>query len=193
VPKSDKHIIYPVILKVPPESRDLTGRDQTVYLRGYARQAVAASARQSGIDLPALEKGASGAPVVKNGVYWSLAHKPEYVAGVAARAPVGIDIEKIRPVRAALFYRITDEQERRLAQFSDEMFYRFWTAKEAVLKVTGLGLAGLSRCKITDICSAVELVVVCDGIKWRVAQWLYDNHLISIIANDNKIDWNLPS
>ena len=193
MPNQGTHIIFPVILKVSPANRNLAGRDQAAYLQEYARQAVAASARHSGVELPPLKKDSKGVPIAEKGIYWSLSHKPEYVAGVVAKTPTGIDIEKIRPVRAGLFNKITDERERGLAPLSDGLFYRFWTAKEAVLKATGLGLAGLSRCRITHIFDAESLDVVCEGTHWRVAHRVYDHHLISIIINDNKIDWNLPS
>jgi len=60
------------------------------------------------------------------------------VAGVVSKAPVGIDIEKIKPISDSLFNRIVDVEE--LKCFDDEskqvIFFRSFTAKEAVLKKT---------------------------------------------------------
>ena len=192
MPTRQTNIIYPVILKVSLKNRKLTGREQVAFLQKHARQAVAVSARRGSVDLPAFEKDSRGAPLARNGIFWSLAHKPEYVAGVVAKTPTGIDIEKIRPVRAGLFERITDERERQLGPLSDEFFYRFWTAKEAVLKATRMGLAGLSRCKIIRIVDADVLEVAINGIKWRVTHRIYDHHLISVTSDDHAIDWCFP-
>ncbi len=184
--------LLPVILKVPPDKKALSGKAQVTWLRQYARQAVALSARQSGLPVPGFEKDARGAPIAISGIYWSLTHKPGYVAGVAAEGPVGIDLEAIRPVRPALFYKVTDETERQLDEASDALFFRFWTAKEAVLKAVGAGLAGLSNCKIIAILDEKNLHVSCGGILWRVEHQYYDNHLISMVKMDKEIKWTLP-
>jgi hypothetical protein len=51
-----KNIIYPVILKVPEEKRGLWGRESAGFLSRYAREAVFASAQNSGITLGNLKK-----------------------------------------------------------------------------------------------------------------------------------------
>ncbi len=189
----DTHLIYPVILKVPAQNRTLKGREQVAVLRKYARQAIAASAQHSGIDPPDLQTGSNGAPVPSNGVFWSLSHKPGYVAGVVSDMPVGIDVEEVRPVRAALFNKIMDENERQLSKsLSDEWFYRFWTAKETVLKATGVGLAGLSQCKIINIIDGTLMTVSYHQTRWVIEHTGYDNHLISVVKNDKDIRWVLP-
>lgn len=193
MPNVDMHIICPVILKVPMESRMLKGREQVAYLRKHARRAVAKSARHSGIDPPDLQTDSNGVPMPSHGVFWSLSHKPGYVAGVVSDVPVGIDVEEVRPVRFALFNKILDETERQLSStLSDELFYRFWTAKEAVLKVTGAGLAGLSQCKIIDIIDKNLMTVSCHQTRWVIEHTGYDNHLISVVKNDKDIRWVLP-
>jgi len=140
-------IIFPVILKVPDEKRGLSGRESVRFLSQYARQAVMACAEKTGIEFSVFEKDSDGVPLPSNGVYWSLSHKPEYVAGVISDDRVGIDIEPIRPVEASLINRILDSKEQQTAgRISDEMFFRCWTAKESVLKAVGAGLKGLSQC-----------------------------------------------
>lgn len=185
--------IYPVILKVPVEKQSLTGRDSVRFLRQYARQAVIASAQKIGVDLPIFEKDNDGAPIPSNGVFWSLSHKPEYVAGVTSDNPVGIDVERIRPVQPSLVNRVIDNDERQLAgMISDALFYRFWTAKEAVLKAVGVGLKGLSQCRICRIIDHTTLVVFYRQQHWMIEHAYYDNHVVSIVNQDHAVQWILP-
>ena len=88
-----------------------------------------------------LEKDKNGAPLPSKGTYWSLTHKSANVAAVVAPRPVGIDIEVLRPCNPNLYQRIASAEEWDLAAtVSDKNFFRYWTAKEAVLKAVGKGL-----------------------------------------------------
>lgn len=190
----NKDIVYPVVLRVPDDKKPLTGKDFVQFLRQYARQAVMASARKNGIDLAVLEKDATGAPLPVNGFHWSLSHKPEYVAGVVAAAQTGIDIEPVKPVQPSLFDRVIDDNERQLADAkSDELFFRYWTAKEAVLKAAGAGFTELFQCKIIRVADRNALAVSFRQKRWMVEQTYYDNHVISVVANHGTdIQWILP-
>lgn len=191
--QTNTSIIYPVVLKVPEEHQVFKGRESVLFLRQYARQAVVRSAQIQGIDMPELENDDKGAPIPKNGFYWSLSHKPGYVAGVVSNMPIGIDIEKIKPVKPLLFDKVMDENERKLIEtISDDLFYRFWTAKETVLKAVGVGLRGLSHCKIIDIINQGSLTVSWGRTRWLIEHIYYDNHMISIVKNDKNICWRLP-
>lgn len=66
--------------------------------------------------------GPYGKPFLANGgPEFSLSHAGEYVILVTHDTPVGVDIEPITPEH-------------------DEAFLREWTAREAIMKLTGLGL-----------------------------------------------------
>ena len=66
--------------------------------------------------------------------------------------PIGLDIEKIRPCAPGLYRMAADEAEWSLGGAADDLlFFRYWTAKEAVLKSLGIGLAGLSKCRVIRI------------------------------------------
>jgi len=83
----------------------------------------------------------------------------------------------VRPVRPGLMERITDAEERRLADpVTDLVFFRFWTAKEAVLKALGIGLRGLADCKIFRIVNETSLILSCHQTYWRVEHAFCDNH-----------------
>jgi len=185
--------IYPVILKVPEEKQALTGRELVRFLSQYAREAVISSAQKSGIDFFVFEKNDDGVPMPSNGFFWSLSHKPEYVAGVISDARIGIDIEPIRPVQSSLVNRILDKDEQQVTgMVSDELFYRCWTGKEVVLKATGVGLKGLSQCKLHQVIDDKTLVISCLQEYWKIEQFYFDNHVASVVREEKKVQWALP-
>jgi 4'-phosphopantetheinyl transferase len=142
--------------------------------------------------LERLEKDAEGAPLPADGTYWSLSHKPHYVAGVVAAAPIGIDLERIAPVSGALFRKTAGPDEWRL-DGGDRLpcFFRFWTAKEAVLKAAGRGLKDLAGCRVTAVCDPRRLEVTYAGRCWRVDQLFFDGHLAAVAGHGGRLCWHL--
>ena len=183
--------IYPVVIAVPQTGRELSGKAQVDFLKEYAREAVARSASVLGFSISAFETNERGAPLPADGIHWSLSHKPAYVAGVAANHPIGIDVEKIRPINKGLFARVIDASERRLLAADEPMlFFRFWTAKEVVLKRVGIGIAGLSKCRVRQVIDDYHLSVDYDGAGFMVAQTFFDDHIAAVLkAEDETIDW----
>ncbi|MCL2285360.1 MAG: 4'-phosphopantetheinyl transferase superfamily protein [Firmicutes bacterium] len=94
-----------------------------------------------------------GCPLIKSCGYMtrrtdnlhvSLSHKDYRAAAIVSDIPVGIDLEKIEQ-KSEEFIRIAyTEQERARLRFLDtqDAVIRFWVAKEACAKKTGLGLQG---------------------------------------------------
>jgi 4'-phosphopantetheinyl transferase len=185
--------IYPVILSVPSDARSLPPKRRVQFLSRHAREALRLSAERIHIKLGALEKDSRGAPLPSSGHFWSLTHKPEYVGGVVARTVVGIDLEQVRPCSPALFRKTASEQEWALAADGDklETFFRYWTAKEAVLKTGGEGIKDLARCRIARIESVSRLFVDYAGRTWPVDQYYFDGHVASVANSGNRIDWLL--
>ena len=158
---NQKRTIHPVILAVPAAEHNLKGRDKVAALGRQARLALTHSATYSQLTLGELNKGEHGAPIPCEGVHWSLTHKSEHVAAVCAPFAIGIDIEKIRPFNESLCSRIAHETEWALApEISETLFFRYWTAKEAVLKAVGKGFTGLSHCRIRKIVDNDHLMVI---------------------------------
>ena len=173
--------LYPVLLSVPADKRGLTGREKVAFLSARAREALALSAGETGIILGALEKNSEGAPLPGNGFCWSLAHKSDYVTAVAADVPVGIDIEKIKAVSRGLYKRIASDEEWGLStENRQHLFFRYWTAKEAVLKVAGTGIRELSRCRITRVEDEQEILLDFKGKPVSVRHFFYDRHVIAV-------------
>jgi 4'-phosphopantetheinyl transferase len=186
--------IHPVILCVADSDQQLRGRNKVTALSRHARTALAQSARWSGVVLGPLEKDPQGAPLPSGGVHWSVSHKNAFVAAVTAPVPVGIDLERQRPVSPALYDRLAGQGEWALARGVDEaLFLRFWTAKEAVLKAVGRGLTGLARCRITAILDERHLQVSYEAEKWIVAQYpVGSKHLAAVTKHGREIEWHLP-
>jgi len=167
----------------------LRGRDKVIRLSALARQAVQLSASQCGIRLGELMKSPEGAPLPVGGYFWSLAHKTEFVAGVVADFPIGVDIEKIRPCAPGLYRMAADEAEWKLGGGAgDLLFFRYWTAKEAVLKSLGIGLTGLSQCRIIQIVDDHHLKLSCKHNEFDVAQFYFNGHIAAILAHSD-IQW----
>ena len=122
------------------EKTGLVGREKVAYLSRHARAALNLSAEFSRIRLGKLVKDDDGAPLSSNGYYWSLTHKRCFVAGVVSDARVGIDIEEIKPRHRGMFKKVAVPEEWELLDADPfHLFYRYWTAKEAVIKAWGAG------------------------------------------------------
>jgi 4'-phosphopantetheinyl transferase len=146
-----------------------------------------------GIELGLLEKDGRGAPLPFNGNFWSLTHKPEYVGGVVAPTAIGLDLEQLRPCMPALFRKTASEPEWALAGDADKLqtFYRYWTAKEAVLKTGGEGIKDLSRCRIVRVESDARLYIDYSGVRWPVDQFYFDGHVASVANSGFRPEWIL--
>jgi 4'-phosphopantetheinyl transferase len=191
--KKPEPTIYPVILDVPGEKQALKGKEKVRFLSEFSRKALGRSAARLGVALPRLEKSENGAPLPVGGVHWSVSHKSRCVAAVAALQPVGIDIEQIRPVKAGLAERIAAPREWRLFPGDRQAsFFRCWTAKEAVLKAAGIGIAGLDDCRIVSLESADRLLAVFQGASWTVAFHHFHQHLTAVAANGVNLLWIGP-
>lgn len=101
-----------------------------------------------------------GKPYLKDYPAWhfSLSHSGSFAVCVLSNAPVGVDVQQIRPMNyQALADRYFPEQEATLLRESDEarrqaLFFRFWTEKESLLKMHGVGLSGLSAYQKAEDC-----------------------------------------
>lgn len=184
--------LYPVILSVPGQTQKLQARSKVAYLSRYAREALELSAQNSGVELGKLLKNANGSPQPSNGIYWSLTHKPSYVGAVVAPHRVGIDIEKIRTRSRALFKKTAHADEWALADNDSwELFFRYWTSKEAALKAVGTGLKDLSKCRVIQIIDKHNLVIKYGRKQWHIEHLFFDGHVASVVKNAFNIQWTL--
>ncbi|BEL03911.1 type I polyketide synthase [Actinoplanes sichuanensis] len=109
-------------------------------------------------------------------VHVSLAHAGRLAVGIAAEhGPVGIDIEPVAD-RAIADVALTEAETALVEAAPDrpELLIRLWTAKEAVAKAIGTGLAGRPRrFAVTDVDGSGCTVTV-DGRRWPVRHRILD-------------------
>lgn len=184
--------LYPVILRVPQLDRDLRGSKKVQALSRLARQALARSCSRSGLRLESFPKDDRGAPLPVDGIHWSVSHKSDVVGGVAAPLPVGFDLETVRPVNEALMTKIAEKDEWRLAGgHQPALFFRFWTAKEAVLKAVGKGIAGLTRCRVREVVDERCMILTFDEQRWSVEQVWFGRHLAALTSHQLNVVWTI--
>jgi 4'-phosphopantetheinyl transferase len=181
--------LFPVIMPVIEAEQRLSRKEKVDYLSRVAREALKLSAQKSGVSLGGLLKDEKGVPCPVAGIYWSISHKPKYVAAVVSKDKVGIDIEEIEPRTESLFNHIISDEEWRLKEKSWDTFFRYWTAKEATLKVIGIGISGLKTCRIISVPNENHITLGYNGRLFLVEQLRYRNHIVSVVKGDNQIEW----
>ena len=189
ISKHESQTLYPIILAVPAEVKELTPKERVKFLSRHARRALQMSADKSRVRLDELQQDERNAPLPFQGTYWSVTHKNEYVGAVVSPSATGIDIEKISPRAKSLFRKTAGEAEWALADKTDSTFFCYWTAKEAVLKAAGVGLKDLSKCRISRIVDAHHLDIEYDGKRWQIEHRFFNNHIASIVKNEFEIQW----
>ncbi|MGA2670270.1 MAG: 4'-phosphopantetheinyl transferase superfamily protein [Dehalococcoidia bacterium] len=181
--------LFPVIMPVIEAGHKSSGKEKVDHLSRIAREALKVSAEKSQMRLGKLLKDKEGIPYPVAGTYWSLSHKPKYVAAVVSKNKVGIDIEEVKPRAESLFARVASDEEWELKEKSWDALFRYWTAKEAILKVIGIGIGGLKICRITSVPDENHITLDYEGQIFLVEQLRYKNHIVSVLKDDNQIKW----
>ena len=136
-----------VVHTLPEAARALRGKERVDAQRAAARAARAEAARLVGAGETQFVQATDGKPLPAGPWHWSVSHGGDLVAAVVHTAPVGVDVELIADRRPEVIARVVLEQERPFLPLVGG-FTRAWTAKEAVLKATQLGLSGLGRVRV---------------------------------------------
>ena len=105
--------------------------------------------RQRGEEKPVFACGEHGKPYLPNrpDLHFNVSHSGDYVICALSAAPVGCDIEMLKPVRSHVAARcFSPEENAALAAQPDEaaretLFTRIWTLKESFLKAVGCGIS----------------------------------------------------
>ena len=181
--------LFPVVMPVIKVGHKFSGKEKVDYLSQSAREALKLSAEKSGVRLGELLKDENGAPCPVAGNYWSLSHKPKYVAAVVSKGKIGIDIEEVKPRPESLFSHVASDEEWGLKEKSWDTFFRYWTAEEAILKVIGIGISGLKACRIISVLDENHITLDYKGQFFLVEQLRYKNHIVSVLKGDNQIEW----
>lgn len=184
--------LFPVVMPVKAGKQELSGREHSARLSLLARKALTVSAERSQLRLGQLLKDEGGRPCPIGGIYWSLSHKPQCVAAVVSKGSVGIDVEELKPRTESMFLYLASEEEWVLKDKSWDTFFRYWTAKEASLKVLGIGIGGLKKCRIVAVPDDHQIALDYRGRGFLVEQLRYNNHVVSVVKNENQIEWVIP-
>ena len=182
--------LFPVILPVAKAGHKLSGSEKVARLSRISREALRLSASKWDVTLGELVKDENDVPCPFDGHYWSLTHKSKYVAAVLSRDIVGIDIEEIKPRSKSIFSLVaSDEEWDRAQDRSLDTFFRYWTAKEATLKATGVGIGGLKACRVVSIPDEHHVVLDYRDHTFLVEQLYHKDHIVSVLKQGNEIEW----
>ncbi|HET8538475.1 MAG TPA: 4'-phosphopantetheinyl transferase superfamily protein [Anaeromyxobacter sp.] len=149
-----------------------------VTARSALRRLLAARLGCAPRDVP-LETGPRGKPELERAAGARLRFSVSHSGGVAllaiAAQPVGVDVEAARRVHdpLALAARFFSPAERAAVQRApaaerERRFLELWTAKEAALKVSGVGLPGLADVEVTAGPDGAACAVGPRGHRWAL-------------------------
>lgn len=186
-------IRFAVIQRVPSRIKDLERKTRVVALSRFARVAAEKSAMKSSLTVKKFIKDDDGVPQPVNGIYWMVSHKPDIVAAIVSKERMGIDIEKIKVIEEKLFDRILSSREQYLLrnQSKELVFFRAFTAKEAVLKKTTHGIKGLTKVKIIQVMDDRNLILQYRNKKYWIENFYFERYLASVTKDQLNIQWVL--
>lgn len=116
--------------------------------------------QQQGMPAMALHRKPDGQPFLEgSSLHVSLSHSEEMVACAISSTPVGIDIEKIRPIDLRICSRFFTPEEQLYVQGNEQdsdssrytRFFEIWTAKEAYFKRLGTGITDLRSVNVLQL------------------------------------------
>ena len=122
---------------------------------------------------PSFQYNEYGQPSLLEGPYFSISHCKSAVAVVVSETHVGIDIESIRNVKQDLITKTMNEKEKSFilnAQNPELEFTKFWTKKEAYLKLKGTGINENLK----------NTLVSCENIEWLTKVNVEKNYVMTI-------------
>ncbi|MCG3136416.1 MAG: hypothetical protein HJJLKODD_00249 [Phycisphaerae bacterium] len=199
--------VYAILQSLPDPAEPLSGPQRVARQRTAARQVLVQLAQQIGAPLEGWRQNEGRVPLPNAGWYWSISHKPGMVAAAIDREPVGIDVELLQSRRSTgVFQKIARSDEwARCGVVSEELqaamaeqsartqlwnvFFRLWTAKEAVLKANGRGVGEFDNCQIQKIIDMQQLSIEYQSQLWIVEQKIVRNHLAAVATNRRIVQW----
>ena len=112
---------------------------------------------------PIFEYGEHGKPVIVGHpeICFNISHCREAVMCVLSNKPVGVDIESVHRYSESLArYTMNDEEMKQILQAENPavQFTKFWTMKEAVLKLSGHGLTDNLKVVLEDFTGKLKTV-----------------------------------
>jgi 4'-phosphopantetheinyl transferase len=167
-------------------------REQFLRCRGLLRRLLAEYLLCPPSGVP-LSLQADGKPILDghSGVHFNVSHTDGMALFAVAARPVGVDVERIRPMPSAeaLVSRFFSQTEIRQYESLPNLmkipgFFRGWTCKEAVLKGIGCGSRDLDRA-VVDLDPRLPARVIGPPetlAEWRVVSWAMGEHYAAALA-----------
>ena len=103
--------------------------------------------RENGIEYPTISLSKKGKPTIEEG-YFNAAHSGDLAVLAVSSFPVGVDVERIRPVSPLVQEKFFTDRERAQVQ-TEQDFFRLWTKKESYVKYLGEGIGALRSFEIS--------------------------------------------
>lgn len=113
---------------------------------------------------------------ISDSCYFNISHSKGVVVFVKDSLPLGVDIEKIRPVEDNFIDYISSKEEKEYIK-SPTNFYEIWTNKESLIKNTGTGI----KKKVNEIPALpINGNKEYEGKKYYSKTMVYKDYVISI-------------
>lgn len=146
-----------------------------------------------GISQEKLKIGKNGKPEAE-GIQFNLSHTDGLAVCAVGKLPVGCDVEKIKKAPEKIAERYFTENEAAYlkkcsADVYNEEFFRFWTTKEAYMKMTGEGLSlGLDQFEVR--LDGPHISIYKDGKleNCYIKEYEIPGYKVTVCARENEFD-----
>lgn len=141
-------------------------------------------------NLHAMQWNEKEKPFFQDGPFFNISHSGSIVLISIGDVISGVDVEKMRKIDISLFQRQFTPAEKKImygSQNPEEVFFRFWSIKEAAIKADGRGVEVLSQTeiinsesiKIEDIQLFYKELNLREGYKAAIAAYEVLPHLLT--------------
>lgn len=136
-----------------------------------------------------------GKPFLKGnfGIHFNVSHSEDWVVCVVDDEPVGIDIEKIKPVELGIAARFFSDHEYKMLMAKSpkdrqNFFFDLWTLKESYIKAVGEGLSLPLKSFTVSFLEKNEIMVKSGNIltNWTLKQYHLDPGYKMAVCAANK-------
>lgn len=143
-----------------------------------------------------ISEGEHGKPYAEGGgFYFNLSHSGDIAVCAVSDGEVGLDVQKIAPVKDGLLTRVCTQSELRYIRSAEEgtecAFCRLWTVKESLIKQLGAGLS-LSPARV-EVTFGEHIRANIDGAECNVSfcEYVLDGYRMTACAQTDSFSPHL--
>ena len=111
----------------------------------------------------------------------SISHSFDMVFCGIAGGEIGVDTEKIREFDERISSRFFTLSEKEFAEKSKENFFKVWTVKEAIVKLTGEGLKALTR-----VCAVENGNIISSWHDCKVKSFIENGYAFAVVWEEKE-------